>query len=65
MTPYYEHGGITIYHGDCREILPSLPKVDTCLTSPPYREADGAGGVEPVTQLTLDAALDGVEEENP
>jgi hypothetical protein len=24
MTPYYEHGGITIYHGDCREILPTL-----------------------------------------
>ena len=22
MTPYYDHGGITIYHGDCREILP-------------------------------------------
>lgn len=22
--PYYEHGGITIYHGDCREILPEL-----------------------------------------
>jgi site-specific DNA-methyltransferase (adenine-specific) len=34
--PYYEHAGITIYHGDCREILPSLPKVDLVLTSPPY-----------------------------
>lgn len=21
MTPYYSHGGITIYHGDCREVL--------------------------------------------
>ena len=20
MNPYYEHAGITIYHGDCREI---------------------------------------------
>lgn len=36
MTPYYEHAGITIYHGDCREILPSLPKVDLVLTDPPY-----------------------------
>jgi site-specific DNA-methyltransferase (adenine-specific) len=36
MTPYYEHGGITIFHGDCREILPSLPKVDLVLTDPPY-----------------------------
>ncbi len=35
-TPYYDHGGITIYHGDCREILPLLPKVDLVLTDPPY-----------------------------
>src|SRR5690348_11765717 len=39
MKPYYEHAGITIYHGDCREILPSLPKVDAVITDPPY----GAG----------------------
>jgi len=26
VKPYYEHAGITIYHGDCREILPQLPK---------------------------------------
>ncbi len=37
--PYYEHGGITIYHGDCREILPNLPKLDLVCTDPPY----GAG----------------------
>jgi site-specific DNA-methyltransferase (adenine-specific) len=36
MNPYYEHAGITIYHGDCREILPQLPKVDLILTDPPY-----------------------------
>jgi site-specific DNA-methyltransferase (adenine-specific) len=36
MTPYYDHAGITIYHGDCREILPTLPKVDLVLTDPPY-----------------------------
>ena len=36
MTPYYEHAGITIYHGDCREILPQLPKFDLLLTDPPY-----------------------------
>ena len=22
--PYYDHAGITIYHGDAREILPNL-----------------------------------------
>lgn len=36
MKPYYDHAGITIYHGDCREILPDLPKVDLVLTDPPY-----------------------------
>ena len=31
-TPYYDDGkGIVIYHGDCREILPHLPKVDLVL----------------------------------
>ena len=36
MKPYYDKDGITIYHGDCREILPTLPKVDLVLTDPPY-----------------------------
>ena len=36
MQPYYSHAGITIYHGDCREILPTLPKCDLLLTDPPY-----------------------------
>jgi DNA modification methylase len=36
IKPYYEQDGITIYHGDCREILPELPKVDLVLTDPPY-----------------------------
>lgn len=25
MNPYYQHAGITIYHGDCREVLGCLP----------------------------------------
>lgn len=36
MAPFYEKDGITIYHGDCREILPTLPKADLVLTDPPY-----------------------------
>ncbi len=34
MRPYYEHGGITIYHGDCREVMPSA--VEVVVTDPPY-----------------------------
>lgn len=29
-------GGCTLYLGDCREILPLLPKVDAVVTDPPY-----------------------------
>lgn len=36
MKPYFEEEGIVIFHGDCREILPQLPKVDLVLTDPPY-----------------------------
>jgi site-specific DNA-methyltransferase (adenine-specific) len=36
MKPYYEHGGITIYHGDCRDVLPSLGPADAIVTDPPY-----------------------------
>ena len=36
MKPYYQDDYVTIYHGDCREILPDLPKVDLVLTDPPY-----------------------------
>jgi site-specific DNA-methyltransferase (adenine-specific) len=36
MVPYYDHAGITIYHGDCREILPGLEPADLVLTDPPY-----------------------------
>ena len=37
MKPYYEHNNITIYHGDCLEIMPQLEeKVDLVLADPPY-----------------------------
>jgi site-specific DNA-methyltransferase (adenine-specific) len=38
VRPYYEHDGIVIYHGDCREVLPTLQQVDHVITDPPYEE---------------------------
>ena len=35
MIPYYDSGGITIYHGDCREILPTLD-FQAIVTDAPY-----------------------------
>jgi hypothetical protein len=36
ISPYYDEVGVTIYHADCREILPSLGMFDLLLTDPPY-----------------------------
>ena len=54
-TPYYSHAGITIYHGDCRDILPHVT-ADVVVTDPPYgmgwdgrisRGPNGTGSVGP------------------
>lgn len=36
MTPYYERDGVTIYHGDCREIAEQIANVDALISDPPY-----------------------------
>ena len=36
MKTYYQDDYATIYHADCREVLPTLDKVDLVLTDPPY-----------------------------
>ena len=36
MKPYYQDDAVKIYHGDCREIVPTLGRFDLLLTDPPY-----------------------------
>lgn len=39
MKPYYEHNGITIYHGDAREVLPQL-ETESLITDPVWPDCE-------------------------
>lgn len=49
LQPVYDDGLVTLYEGDCREILPLLEPVDLVVTDPPYGE----------TSLSWDVPVDG------
>ena len=34
--PYYSDDHVTIYHGDCLDVLPEIGQVHLVLTDPPY-----------------------------
>jgi site-specific DNA-methyltransferase (adenine-specific) len=36
MKPYYESNGVTIFLGDCREVMPTLEQVHSIICDPPY-----------------------------
>jgi len=36
VREYYSDSQVTLYHGDCRDVLPTLPTVDHVITDPPY-----------------------------
>jgi len=36
LRPYHEEAAVTIYHGDCRQIMPHLGPFDLLMTDPPY-----------------------------
>jgi hypothetical protein len=52
IRPVFDEFGVTLYHGDCREVLRSLPdkSINCCVTSPPYwglRDYGTSLGMEP------------------
>lgn len=36
MTPYYQDEAVTIYHGDCRDVLPLVGPTELVVADPPY-----------------------------
>lgn len=55
MKPYYSDDAVTIYHADCRELLPEL-SADLVLTDPPYPTAHleyGSIGLSEVAALDI------------
>ena len=36
LRPYYQDDLVTIYHGDCRELLQAIPPFDVIVSDPPY-----------------------------
>ena len=43
-SPFYDEDGITLYHADCREILPHLKIQNAfCFTDPPYNVGKNYG----------------------
>jgi site-specific DNA-methyltransferase (adenine-specific) len=70
VTPYYEQDGITIYHGDCRDVLPTM-KADAVVTDPPFKlsevysgnpdadNLDAVASIQDVARLLLAASVPG------
>lgn len=44
MSDIVTIGDCTLYHADCMDVLPTLPKVDAVVTDPPYGTQELGGG---------------------
>jgi site-specific DNA-methyltransferase (adenine-specific) len=58
VTPYYSEAGITIYHGDCREVLPDVWfGAGAVVTDPPYGHGEkwsgGTWAANPIYELAF------------
>src|SRR3990167_8536248 len=52
MRPYYEDELITLFLGDCREVMAIIPDVDVVLCDPPYGETSLEWDVRPAAWLS-------------
>lgn len=59
IRPYYHRAGLTIYHGNCLELLPTLGPVDLIATDPAYKGISGGNAPQAGKPTGILAANDG------
>jgi site-specific DNA-methyltransferase (adenine-specific) len=64
VKPYYQDDSVTLYHGDCREVIPTLDGCDAVISDPPYApqthagaRTGGDGSVALIDFASVDAGL--------
>ena len=57
VTPYYSDDTVTIYHGDCRDILPTLGVSDLVVTDPPYMIGSMSASRSRTARSTISGAV--------
>ena len=65
IQPYYQDESVTIYNADCRDVLPTLDKVQSVVTSPPYwaqRDYGSDSGLEPTPEKWIEFVCDVLNE---
>lgn len=63
LKPYYQDDYVTLYNRDCRDVLPELSNIQSCVTSPPYfglRDygVDGQIGLETTPDIYIQKLTD-------
>jgi len=53
MRPYYHDESVTIYHGDCHEILPGIGGYNVAVLDPPFDEWDQAPVIKAETIIAF------------
>lgn len=65
LRPYHEEAAVTIYHGDCRQLVPLMGRFDLLLTDPPYGIGEHGGKARTRGKSTANHQCMGWDNERP